>query len=193
MTSPRFGKGRIGPGGRREAAHIACQRGVQPGDIHLCVHQVARDLIPIGRVGRGIELDQHVTGADMVSIGDHDPFYDTDFQRLDQLDLAGRDDPPIGAGDNIELAETCPDNRHRHEHDEDTHHESAGGRNRRLDDLQGSGQKLTLVPALARRQSQRERDELAFHRARFSSGASSHVGSPRLETIQLGIAAAPTH
>ena len=103
----------------------------------------------------------------MVSIGDHDPFYDADFQRLDQLDLARRDDPPIGAGDDIELAETRPNNRHRHEDDEDTHHESAGGRNRRLDDLQGSGQKLTLVPALARRQSQREMDQLAFHRARF--------------------------
>jgi hypothetical protein len=75
--------------------------------------------------------------------------YDAGLERLDDLGVAGRDDPSIGSSDDVKSTNKCPCDGHNDKETHYTHQETASRRYRRFDYFQSSGQELTFVPAQA--------------------------------------------
>jgi hypothetical protein len=70
--------------------------------LHHFTHQTAAVRSTLGRV----QFDQHVAGADGLTVPDVDVADDAQFLGLDQLAALVRNDPPIGHRDHIDI---CPD------------------------------------------------------------------------------------
>ena len=103
-----------------------------------------RVAVAVGRIRRRIQLDQYVIGSHTVSIGNSDPFHHADLERLDELDLARRNDPPVGGGDDVDVAERRPENADDQQQSDRGHHDPACRRHGRFDDLQRRREKFTL-------------------------------------------------
>ena len=88
-----------------------------------------------------------------------------------------------------------PADRDDHENDDYAHHDAASGRDRRLDDLERGRQKLQLVPPPTVRSRRGNAMIPPFIALDFLLSPTSQATSayPRLEPMELGIAAAQPH
>src|SRR5262249_19735371 len=147
LLTLRVGEARVRVGRGNKISGIERDRSVEARDVQFRLREVTRNTVAIGRVGRRIDFDQHIAGGHVIAVGNRDPFHDADFERLDYLDAAGRNDPPISSRDYVYLPNTGPADRHAHKDDDNAHHDAARNRGWGLDDLERGGQKFQLLPS----------------------------------------------
>ena len=144
----RLGPGRLDQRAGRSAGLGGAFEGGEPRHVQLGLGQVARQAVAVGAGGGGIQFDQHLAGAHVVAVLDADGADHARIQGLDDLDLAGGQQPP-GA---VARTSTLPKKAHSAAMTKKTpmiEGQGAPGRGgRRLQDLQGGGQELALVAAV---------------------------------------------
>src|SRR5215470_18986182 len=97
---------------------LPCQRRTQPRGIKLRGHEVAFQVSELGPAYGWIKLDEHVAGADALTVANLDCPDNAGLEGLDGLGAAAWNDFSGRHGDNIDGADACPDERKsKHRHD----------------------------------------------------------------------------
>ncbi len=120
--------------------------GLEARHIELDRKQIALEMVLFGGVDGGIEVDESVAGADFLSVADIDGADDARLEGLDGLGASGWNDLAGGRGDNIDLAETGPENGGAERRDHRPDDGAANGRGRRVDDFKRGRQKGQFIP-----------------------------------------------
>ena len=125
------------------------KRSGEPGSVEPRRDEVALDMIALGEVHGGIELDENVTGLDGHAIAHVNGAHNSRLERLDGLGAAAGDDLAGRGSHDVDLAECGPAQREAEEGDDRHPDRPPGRRGRRLHDLQRSGEKGKLIPVAA--------------------------------------------
>ena len=108
-----------GPAHRR-----AQQLGVHAAQLQgLCSERGLHRLL-IGLRIVGVQPQQHLAGLHGLAFVNEDILHDAGLRRLHDLDVALGHEPPFGTGDNVQLANACPDHEHAAERGRQPQHDS---------------------------------------------------------------------
>jgi hypothetical protein len=113
---------------------------LQPGHPQIALHPIL-----VGLCGGGIQLDQHVTGFDLLPVRDMDGLDGGGFKRLDGLGAIVRHHLALRRGHHVDMAEAGPHHCQQCESDQHPHCHTRCRRDGRLLQGERGGQKLRLV------------------------------------------------
>ena len=122
------------------------QRSPEPGNVELGRDQVALDVVALGEVHGGVELDEHVARLYRHPVAHVNGAHHSRLVRLNGLGAAAGDDLAGRRGDDVDLAECRPAQREAEQGDDGHPDRPPGGRGRRLHDLQRCREKCDLIP-----------------------------------------------
>ncbi len=144
----------IGARGWREAGRVARQQCGEACDVQAILQEVVGNVLFVRLGGCRIELHQHLAGLHRLAVMHMDRADDAGLEGLQHLGAAGGDDLARSRRDDVDGAETRPDERHHEEQGNGAGDGAAHRRGRGLHDLQRRRQELKLGAAPARRPRQ---------------------------------------
>ena len=125
------------------------QRSPEPGNVELGRDQVALDMVALGKIHGGVELDEHVARLHRHAVAHVNGAHHSRLVRLNGLGATAGDDLAGCRGDDVDLAECRPSQREAEQGNDRHPDRPPRGRGRRLHYLQRGREKCDLIPIAA--------------------------------------------